>query len=449
MSETRIRLRQDLRHLDPQLLNRLKSFYAGHRAGEDESREQVAYTSLALLLSGPPTFSLAVDEEDVPQDARRVLGFEKLIREFYQTAAIDSLWSRYKPYYTVRLTDYRPVLLKVIQESLRYFRISPSLVLDRKIFFAVDLLNARGIVNARHLHRNYYLIAGPADDPASNHVRFQHQYLHLLIDPVVEKFADILLKHQELLSLAQDQPRIESKLRDRYPVIAAESLIESILLRLHPGSDPNSNLVRLFREGLIFVPYFYRSLEQYEKDENLSLPSYSENLFTGIQASEIRADENRISTLEKNINAKKQVQQARQQESEERAQRQRRIQSLLTEAGRLLDQKEYGAAREKLHELLREDPESGNAFFYLAQIAFQNKEYERAFQHYQQASEAVDTAPWVRSLALLRMGQFLASRGRFEEARTHFDQVLKMEGELRGAREKARESMERLPSSQK
>ena len=29
---------------------------------------------------------------------------------------------------------------------------------------------------------------GPADDPASNYVQLQHEYLHFLVDPLVEKY---------------------------------------------------------------------------------------------------------------------------------------------------------------------------------------------------------------------------------------------------------------------
>ncbi len=344
---------------------------------------------------------------------------------------------------------YRPILVTVIQESLRYFRIRPRVVLDRQIIFIVDLLNAQGIVNARNLQRKYYVVVGPTEDPASNHVRLQHEYLHVLIDPLVEKFGPVLLKRRELLHMAQEQPRIKSDRRGHYLVIVAESLIESILLRLHPGNDLDSDLVRLFRKGLIFVPYFYRGLEQYEENELLSFPFYSETLFAGIQDSEIRKDEKRISTLEKKIRAEERDRMTQQKEAQERVQRSLRIRSLLHEAGRLLGEKEYGMAQEKLSELLREDPGNGNALFYLAQIASQEGDQDRAFEYYRQASETTDISSWARARALLRMGRLLAFRGLFDEARIRFDQVLKMEGELRGAREEAQELMERLPSLSK
>ena len=449
LSETRIRLRQDLGQLDPQLKERLRSFYQSHRGVQDESQEQAAYTSLALLLLGPPTFTLSTDEENLLGGARRVLGFENLVRELYGTAGIESLWNRYLTHYTAQLASYRPILVKVIQESLRYFRIRPRVVLDRQIIFMVDPLNAQGIVNARNLRRKYYVVVGATDDPSSNHVRLQHEYLHVLIDPLVEKFGPILLKQRELLLMAQDQPRIKSDRRERYLVIVAESLIESILLRLHPGNNLESDFVRLFREGLIFVPYFYQNLKQYETNDMLSFPSYSESLFAGIQKSEIREDEKRISTLENKIITEERDQLARQQEAQERVEQKRRIKSLLDEAGRLLGEKEYRMAQEKLNELLREDPGNGNAFFYLAQIASQEKEYELALGYYRQASEASDIPSWARAWALLRMGRLLAFRGRFDEARIRFDQVLKMEGELRGARQEAQESMGRLPSPSK
>ncbi|MFB3068273.1 MAG: hypothetical protein ACE1ZI_03295, partial [Acidobacteriota bacterium] len=114
MSQVRQALRQELQQTDPDLLERLQTFYNGHRQGSDRGADQVAYISLALLLSGPPDFQLTVKAEDLPGDAWQVLGFENLVQEFYQKAGIASLWQRYQPAYADELTAYRPVLREMI-----------------------------------------------------------------------------------------------------------------------------------------------------------------------------------------------------------------------------------------------------------------------------------------------------------------------------------------------
>ncbi len=96
MSELRQDIRQELLKTDPGLLGQLQTFYQEHRQGNDGIDNQVAYVSLALLLSGPPRFELIFKEEKVPADARRLLGFERLVQEFYQKAGIQSMWERYQ-----------------------------------------------------------------------------------------------------------------------------------------------------------------------------------------------------------------------------------------------------------------------------------------------------------------------------------------------------------------
>ncbi len=173
MSEVRQSIRQELQQIDPGLLEQLQAFYKEHRQGSDGIDNQVAYVSLALLLSGPPHFKLTVKEEEVPPDARRLLGFEQLVQEFYQKAGIESLWQRYQSAYTEELEIYRPVLRKMIEQTLQYFRIPPRTVLDRRIVLIPDLLNAKNIVNARSLEPVYYIVVGPTDNATDNHRQLQ------------------------------------------------------------------------------------------------------------------------------------------------------------------------------------------------------------------------------------------------------------------------------------
>lgn len=445
MSQVRQALRQELQQTDPGLLERLRTFYNGHRLGSDRSADQVAYVSLALLMSGPPDFQLTVNAEDMPADAWQVRGFETLVQEFYQKAGVATLWQRYQPAYSDELTAYRPVLRELIQQTLQYFRIPTRFVLDRKIVLIPDLLNAKTMVNARGLERVYSIVVGPTDNAAENHHQLQHGYLHFLIDPLVEKFGLLLLEHGDLLELAQRQPRLQEQYQNKYFLLVAESLIESILLRLHPPEDPDREVVNLFRQGFIFVPYFQRGLRQYEQTELISFPSYVETLFQDIHPSQIEEDAKTIAALEDELMLEQAEQADNQRRLQEEVDQRNRVSSLLNQAAVLLSNSEYQAASERLASLLEEDPENGNAYFYLAQIASQRDQYEQAFRHYSRAASSPGVPDWVRAWSLARIGNYHAFQGQFGEARTSFDQVLEMEGDLQGAKEEAQESIEQLP----
>ena len=445
MSEVRQRIRQELQQTDRALLEELQTFYNRHRGGNDGIDNQVAYVSLALLLSDPPDFKLTVKEEEIPPDARQILGFEQLVQEFYQKAGIESLWQRYRSSYSEELETYRPVLRAMIKQTLQYFRIPPRFVLDRRIVLIPDLLNAKNIVNARSLEPVYYIVVGPTDDAAENHRQLQHGYLHFLIDPLVEKFGLQLLKHSDLMELAHRQPQLDPQYQNKYFLVVAESLIETILWKIQIPEDPDRELVSLFRQGFIFVPYFQRGLQQYEKTELISFPSYVENLFKNIDKSQIEGDEKVIAALESDLR----IEQEKEAESLLRTQgeidRRNRLNSVLNQAAILLSKREYLSAEEQLRTLLIEDPENGNAYFYLAQIASQQEKHEEAVQYYTRATESPGVPEWVQGWSLLRIGNYQAFQGDFGGARTYFDRVLEMKGDLRGAREEAQVSIEKLP----
>ena len=118
--------------------------------------------------------------------------------------------------------------------------------------------------------------------------------------------------------------------------------------------------------------------------------------------------------------------------------------SLLNEAAVLLSNKEFVPARETLQKVLLDDPDNGNAYFYLAQVASQTEQYEQAREYYTRAANAPGIATWVQAWSLLRIGNYHAFQGQSEEARTLFDRVLDLEGDLRGAKEEAQKSVDRL-----
>ncbi len=445
MSEVRQGIRQELQKTDPGLLEQLQTFYKEQRQGSDGIDSQVAYVSLALLLSGPPQFKLTVEEEEVPADARRLLGFVPLVQEFYQRAAIPYLWQRYQSAYTEELEIYRPVLTEMIEQTLEYFRIPPRSVLGRRIVLIPDLLNAKNIVNARSLDPVYYIVVGPTDNAAENHRQLQHGYLHYLIDPLVEKFGLQLLKHSNLMELAHRQPQLDAQYQNKYFLLVAESLIETILWKIHVPEDPDRERVSLFRQGFIFVPYFQRGLKRYEKTELISFPSYVEDLLKDLEESQIEEDEKVIAALESDLRIAREKEAQSQQSSQEEVDRRNRLNSLLNQAVVLLSKREYLSAGEQLQNLLREDPKNGNAYFYLAQIASQQEQYEEAIQYYTRATESPGVPEWVQGWSLLRIGNYQAFQGDFRRARTYFDRVLEMEGDLRGAKEETRKSIERLP----
>jgi tetratricopeptide (TPR) repeat protein len=269
-----------------------------------------------------------------------------------------------------------------------------------------------------------------------------------LVDPLVEKSGRLLIPKRHLLDLAHEQPNIGDDFRNRFLLVVGESLIESVLMRLHPPQEVKTKHVELYRRGLIFVPHFYRVLADYEKTEGISLPEYLGDDFKNLSIAEIQNDNREIARIEAELHAREEKER---EKAEQQAQALRDAEEkhrLLTDAGDLIAQRRYAQAEEKLRALLALEPANGNAYFYLGQIASQQKRHEEAFDYYREAQASQHAEDWVKAWARVRMGKFLAYQGEFEKARVQFEEVIKLEGKLRGARQEALDLVKRLPESQ-
>src|SRR5579871_4532470 len=71
---------------DPNLIAQLKQYYSTHKGTETDEAQLAKYISLAVNLSDAPDFKPALREESLPPDARSIITFSELIREYYDQA---------------------------------------------------------------------------------------------------------------------------------------------------------------------------------------------------------------------------------------------------------------------------------------------------------------------------------------------------------------------------
>jgi TolA-binding protein len=447
MSAVRQSVRSELEGISRRLRTKLREFFLSHHTSDDPSA-QSAYTSLALLIEGPPDFDIQKDLPNVSSETREIMSFERLLPDFYRQGKISMLWDKHSSEYDKVLDAYRPVAETVIQRTLGYFRVPERVVLDSEIVLIPDLLNFNDIVNARNQERSYFLVVGPAEDPESNFIQIQHEYLHFLIDPLMTKNGGVILKKRELLELAHAQPNLRDDFKDQFLLIVGESMIEAIQSRLHPPEEKAEKQVELFRRGLVFSSYFDRSLERYEAQTETSFPSYLLKILEDISEAEIRKDAEHIEKEEARILVQKERRQQELEKKALKAQQAAERQALFREAGDLMSKGQFPEAEERLRALLEEEPDNGNAYFYLGQIAGRQQKHEAAFAYYQKAQALDTTENWLKAWALVRMGRYAAHQERYEDARGFFEKVIGMEGDLRGARKDALDLVQKLPENE-
>lgn len=439
-------VREHLRGLDWERLEALRWAYRSHPFPDPVS-QYTAYISLALLLEDPPVLRLQEDAPMIPEDVRAILGFERYLADFYQNAEILRLWDRVRPYYDAALKDYHPVMELASRQVLEYSRTPERSVLDRTLVIIPDLLGLREVVHARNVENAYLVVVGPTEDPMRNLVELQHEFLHFLFDPIVEKFGGTLLKERRLLELAQQQPELHPSFRDQFLLLVGESLVESILLHLHPPEDRRQALVDLFRRGYILAPYISGRLDEYERDPSRRLPDFLYEVFQEISRDQIEADAEMVARWERELRAEAEAAQAAAEERRQRELARQERTRTLNEAARRLAAGDLAGCAELLEEVLAAAPEDPLARFYLAQLRAQAGDFPAAAEIYAELAEREEAPTWIRAWSFVRWGRFLAARGDVEAAVARFQAVKGLEGDLKGAREAAIESLRALEGS--
>src|SRR5882762_2952760 len=211
----RARVRRDQAELDPNLRERLRSFYEHNKlAAPATPAEQAArYLSLAFAIGQPPNFEAPDRSEDLPGGVLEVLDFVPLVREFYRKSGIDERLKSYVRAYQAEGDRLKPPAAEMVRELLSYLHTRPITISvdrvlvkaptarknqknaprryearehERHFYIVPDLLAAPGTINLRVIADDYYAVVPEGTDPASSELR--RAYLRFVIDPLMVRF---------------------------------------------------------------------------------------------------------------------------------------------------------------------------------------------------------------------------------------------------------------------
>jgi len=244
-------------------------FYHDHQQG-DSAHDLAQYVSLALNLGDPPDFAPKLKEADLPPDSTYVLGFVPLLKQYYATAKLHSIWLKHRPQYFALIDEYHGPVAKMISSTDTYLRMPLAGYLGRSFTVYLEPMSAPGQVNSRnYLQDYYYLVVSPAT--ANLHMdAIRHTYLHFVLDPLIAKRATALLRLKPILLPLQKAPMSEDYKLDS-GLLVVECLIRAIEARTpaDPKLSPRDrqNMVqRDEAEGFILTGYFYDELRDFEKE---------------------------------------------------------------------------------------------------------------------------------------------------------------------------------------
>ncbi len=437
---TRRLVREHLAAVPPELRGRLRDFYASAGTEMDPTLRQAMFVSYALLLNGPPAFSLPFRPDEVPEEAQAVIGFEKLVAELWRQAGLAAVWKQVTPQYIEEIESYRPIIRDMIIEVLRYARTEARIALDRQVTFIPDLLNAYGVVNGRNISSTYVVVVGPSRTREVPLRSVRHEYLHFLLDPLIAKYRSRLPDPAPFLARVGELPAAWPRYRSDFDMVLTESLIRGLELRLAPdkGKDTSARLVELYDQGLILAPYFSESFRQFETRSDPLNADFPE-LIAGLTWEREGGRAQAMAQLRTEVAARRSRENAP-TPAEDPARKD--VRTLLVEGNRLLQARAFEQAAEVLHKALALDPGNAGALFGLGQASMQLQDFEHALDFYRQAAgAALPGESWIAAWSYVYRGNVFRFLDEPDKARAEWNRVLQLSGDLHGAADAATKAL--------
>jgi hypothetical protein len=248
----RSHVRKDLADLDPDLRNRLRTFYERNKlpAPATAADQAARYVSLALALGPPPSLEAPVRSEELPTSLLEVLDFAPLVREFYQRSRIDEDLVGYTRAYQAEGDRLRKPTAEVVRSVLSYLHTRPiTLSLERvlvtspsagkkknaprnyttrertrQFFIVPDLLGAPGAINFRVIGDEYYAVLPEGTDPASSELR--RGYLQYVTDPLLLRYnRDIAARRDAVKQLLAEREKVGATVSPDVFLTVSRSLV--------------------------------------------------------------------------------------------------------------------------------------------------------------------------------------------------------------------------------
>lgn len=221
----RAQVRKDLAGLDPDLRNRLRTFYERNKlpAPATAADQAARYVSLAFVLGPPPILDAPPRSEELPSSLLEVLDFAPLVKEFYRRTNIEENLPAYTRAYQAEGDRLRQPTAAMVRDVLSYLHTRPiTTALERvtvkgpttkknapktyttrehvrRFYIVPDLLGAPGAVNFRVIGEEYYAVIPEGTDPASSELR--RAYLQYVIDPLVLRFNREIAERRDQIKL--------------------------------------------------------------------------------------------------------------------------------------------------------------------------------------------------------------------------------------------------------
>lgn len=456
LSVLRQQLREDLKGIKPELVQKIRYYFQSHRKGATDAAAVAPYLSLALSMTDPPAFTIDVATDRLPEDVREITDFALILEEFYRETSFSRLLPKYVSAYVKVAETYGPSAGLALGTVLSYLHTEPVLELPplyvprrtekpkkgapietitipnrvRQFVILPDLLNANGAANLRIVRDTYYLLLGPTTEPNIEAIR--RAFISFVIDPLTEKqvreVAAIRGDLRKLMDSRGDRLDQEYAQRSVY-FLLTDSLVRATDARMdvvglaarRPSSEDEAmyDLSLGYDRGAVLVYHFYDQVKAYEA-VGVNVRDYFPSLLKNI---DFNREGNRLNEYAPRLERVKKLRTEATlapAPAPTIANADEKLVSQIVDADRLMKARSYDSARLLLETALREHPDNARVLFGLAEVASKQAtsldDADRveealfaAVEYYRQAAKnaAPATEKWLAQRSFVAAGRIL------------------------------------------
>ncbi|HYR91563.1 MAG TPA: hypothetical protein VE422_46345 [Terriglobia bacterium] len=436
----RAAVRKYTEDLDPDLVARLQAFYKARKGNQTDEAQLSKYISLAVTLTDAPNFRPVTREENMPPDARSVLGFADLLREFYEKAHISQYWTVVRLQYEREIAQQAQVLRDLIVRTDAYLRVPLGNVQTRSLAVYLELAAPINTVNVRSYQDNYYVVLGDSTNPRVDDVR--HAYLHFQLDSLVALNAPKIAGGNNLLGLISRAEGVDPAYTSEFHVMATESMIRAVELRMDrvPATRARESVDAYYRSGLLLTPYFYEALQGFEQNDT-GIRDYFPEMAKGIQ---LKTEQQRFQETFSRIPIPQKTASRPEVPQPPPAPPANPTRDLLKEGEAALNAGDNKKAQAAFERVLSDfDRDNGSAFYGLALIASKQNEDELAKQYFERTIRSNSAEPSMRVWAYVFMGRIFDLECNRARAVEYYQQAVKVGDNSRNAQAAAREGVQK------
>lgn len=424
------RVEEALGRMEPGTIAPLRDFFEEHPHLRPEGNLST-YVSMGLVLAPPPEFGWTLSERQLPPDVWEARAFLPLLREFYAQTQVAELWRRVRPYYERAIAEQQREVARLLLETRGYLRLIGESYPGRSYTVYLEWLVPPELLSARNYGESYFLVAHPQKAEAGFLEAVRHQYLHFLIDPLTAKYGERIRDWASLRSLAARAPRLPEMFREDLLLLATESLVQAVELRLRAPEPPevDAELEERERSGYLLIRFFYDALQGFERAEP-SLRYYFPDLLAGFNLERELARLQGVDFLPPPEEPTAPPEPTPEEESRR----------LLAEGEGALAAGDQQAARSNFQRVLEITPEEPRALYGLAILASLAEDRQQA-KHYFLRALGRAREPHILGWAHVYLGRIYDLEGERQEALAHYRAALDIRVEK--VREAARQGLER------